>query len=298
MELKPRDSVVSWRDIVYASIGRIGGGGSASVHQMLATNGVYQGTEFAVKIFRATGKEKWRLNFMREVHFLRYCTHPSIMRVYDEGVHLDAYPFVVMEYFPETLHAAMRSRALSDVEKLRCAIQLLSGLKYLALRDPPVVHRDIKPKNIMLKGGSFVLGDFGLLLPVDDFIVPAHAKDQRPKVPEMAIEYRTPELVAQFADGLRPPPASDVFQLGLVIAELFTGKNPLPPGSPKQPVALEPLRDVTGPLGEPIKSLITRMLTMETGKRPPAEELLGQWQELYWAALRAERSSKPPDYVI
>jgi serine/threonine protein kinase len=294
MELKPRDSLVSWRDIIYATIDRIGGGGSARVYRILATNGVYQGVEFAVKIFNATDKETWRLNFMREVHFLRYCTHPSIMRVFDEGVYQDKYPFVVMEHYPETLYSAMRSRTLGDVEKIRCVIQLLSALKYLALRDPPVVHRDIKPKNIMLKSGSFVLGDFGLLLPIDDYIAAAQSKGKRPKVPEMAIEYRTPELVAQYTDGTRPPPASDVFQFGLVIAELFTGKNPLPPGSPKKPVELDPLGEVAGPLSERVKFLIGRMLTTETQLRPRADEILRQWQDLLLERLDTSTTTRIP----
>jgi serine/threonine-protein kinase len=285
-------SVVSWRDVTYVKIGNLGSGGSSDAYLTLATSGPRRGIAFAVKIFKALSREEWRLNFMREVHVLRDCDHPAIMRVFDEGLYRDEYPFVVMEYLPETLSKAMQAGGLADEDQLSVVMQLLSALNYLSRRDPPVVHRDIKPSNIFLKKGSCVLGDFGLILQVGEAEQPERGKGAAQPVPEMARNYRTPELVSYHNGGPRPPPKSDLFQLGLVAAELFTGKNPLLPDRPEKPLRMQAISEVPGPLGAPIRSLLEQMLIAETAQRPSASDLLGKWQELYLALRRREHAER------
>jgi serine/threonine-protein kinase len=235
---------VSWRDITYEQLGNAGGGGIGRVSVALATTGPRKGVLFAVKVFTPDSEEKkeWKQAFMREVHVLRDCDHPAIVRVFDEGVLEDGRPFFVMEYLPATLWSVMRDGTLDDLAKLSFVVQLLSALDYLARRDPYVVHRDIKPKNIFLKGPTCVLGDFGLIFQdVADSNTSNQGGKQKASVPAMAQMYRTPELVAFHKHGTKLRPASDVFQLGLVAAELFTGKNPLRHGGPAAPVELNPL---------------------------------------------------------
>ena len=70
---------------------------------MLATSGPHKGNLFAVKFFDALDRPEWRLGFMREINLLRSFDHPAIIRVYDEGVYKEKYPFLVMEYMFETL---------------------------------------------------------------------------------------------------------------------------------------------------------------------------------------------------
>ncbi len=283
------ESAVSWRDVAYTKIENLGSGGSSRVYLMAATSGPCKGIAFAVKVFQELTREDWRLNFMREVNFLRSCWHPAIMRVFDEGIYRDRFPFVVMEYLPETLSRAMHARPLSDLEKLSYTVQLLSALNYLSRLDPPVVHRDIKPSNVFLKQTSCVLGDFGLLLPFNG----SRAKQlEAAAIPEMARHYRTPELVAYHNGGPKPPPASDVFQLGLVVAEMFTGKNPLQSDKPDRPVALSTLDDVPGALSLPIRVLIQEMLSVSPDARPSAATMLGKWQELHLELLRREHAAR------
>src|SRR5262249_1509462 len=152
----------------YSKIGNLGSGGSSRTHLALATSGPNRGIAFAVKIFGAPPNRGWRNNFMREVHILRDCTHPAIMKVVDEGVYRDDFPFVVMQNLPRTLSKEMRSRKLNVKEGMNALMNLLSALNYLTRRDPPVVHRDIKPSNIFLREDDFVLGDFGLILQIDN----------------------------------------------------------------------------------------------------------------------------------
>ncbi len=285
------DVFVSWRDITYVPIRRAGAGGIGKVVVALATNGPNKGVLFAVKVFspRSSEKSGWKQAFMREVHVLRDCHHPAIVRVFDEGILGDSRPFFVMEYLPVTLSEAMKDGSLDHVERINIVMQLLSALDYLSRRDPYIVHRDIKPTNIFWKAGSCVLGDFGLVF--QD--LGAVATDQ-PKggIPAMAQRYRTPELVEFHVNGKKPPPASDVFQLGLVATELFTGKNPLPHGGPTNAVTLDSLPDLATPDWPIIKARLNEMTVVETEARLPASRLLPLWLDLYRTAAARRQSPR------
>jgi eukaryotic-like serine/threonine-protein kinase len=280
------DVLVSWRDITYEPVGRAGVGGIGKVSVALATTGPNKGVLFAVKVFSPNSREKedWRQAFMREVHVLRDCNHPAIVKVFDEGVLGDGRPFFVMEYLPRTLWEAMKDGSLDELGRVNVVTQLLSALDYLSRRDPYVVHRDIKPRNIFLKAGTCVLGDFGLIF---QDLAPVGAGPGG-AIPAMAQMYRTPELIEYQVSGKRPPPASDVFQLGLVATELFTGKNPLLAGGPKSPVKLEPVGDLPGPVGESIKARLEEMLVIKTEARLPVRRLLPRWLDLYRTVVRRQ----------
>ncbi len=278
---------VSWKDVAYEQVGSAGAGGIGNVFVALATNGPRKGVLCAVKLFTPGSREKedWRKAFMREVHVLRDCEHPAIVKVFDEGTLEDGRPFFVMEYLPETLWSAMQAGTLDERAKVSIVMQLLSALDYLSRRDPYVVHRDIKPKNIFLKAVTCVLGDFGLIF--QDIERRDQSEGER-SIPAMAQRYRTPELVAFHNGGPKPPPASDVFQLGLVAAELFAGKNPLRHGGTGKPVELDPLDDIPHLLGPWIKSELEQMLVIETASRLPASLLLPRWIELFRTLIRRQ----------
>jgi serine/threonine protein kinase len=284
------DVFVSWRDITYEPVRSAGGGGIGEVSVALATNGPNKGVLFAVKVFSPDSREKegWKQAFMREVHVLRDCNHPAVVKVFDEGVLGDGRPFFVMEYLPTTLREAMKTRSLDETAKVSIVMQLLSALDYLSRRDPYVVHRDIKPANIFLKAGSCVLGDFGLV-----FQDVSDATTGKPvgAIPAMAQMYRTPELVEYQVTGKKPPPASDVFQLGLVAAELFTGKNPLRSGGSRKPVELEPLGGLPGSVGETVEARLEEMTVIDTKNRLPASRLLPLWLDLYLTVTRPRQST-------
>ncbi len=279
MPLTFSDAVISWRETRYACVKRFGSGGASTVYAMLATSGVLKGNLFAVKFFDAQNRgENWHWNFMKEVHFLRSCDHPSVARVYDEGVHGTS-PFVVMGLMDGSLHDAFRRRVVwDDRRKISVVTQLLSALNYLSRLDPPGVHCDIKPQNILFKGTSCVLSDFGLVK-----LLHADTPPDRwtpPTVLPMAQGYRTPEVGAYMRDGTPLPPASDIFQLGLVAAELFTGQNPLNPKGGAKRVEVNPLAPVPGRHGVAVAALLADMLATDTQDRITARDALGRWQEL------------------
>ncbi len=269
----------------YTCLQRLGMGGSAETYLMLATSGRLRGQLFAVKIFRRLSKPRWRESFLEEIKFLQSCDHPAVMRVFDEGLYLDEHPFVVAEYLPSTLGDLVRG-ALPMMAKMGFAVQLLSALEYLAGQG--VVHRDIKPANVFIKGGSCVLGDFGPIkrTRVDPAIDRELMKESFG--PRMPRGYRTPDLVAYLEGGPEPTDRSDVYQLGLVFAEMFSGSNPQRPmktGEFTEAIEIRPFY-IPGGLGKPIKGLIEPMLNSDSARRPSAAELLPMWQDLFLVAAQ------------
>jgi serine/threonine protein kinase len=282
-----RDVLVSWRGTAYEPIKPIGDGGTSDVHMVLATSGATKGIFFAAKVFQKIEDKKRLTNFMREVHFLRSVDHPAIMSIEDEGQLSDGRPFVIMQLQSSTLRKC--SSSLSILDKSTCGMNLLSALHYLSRQDPPVVHRDVKPTNIFATGATFILGDFGLVTLFDGA---SHGVGTRPTIPEMARHYPTPELVLAYHTGRAAPPASDVFQLGLVLAELFTGNNPASWDGKSARVVLAPLSEYRDSLGEKLSSIIADMLIERTQERPTAARLLQRWQECHLATMKRERDQK------
>ena len=271
-------------------------GGNAVTHLVVSTSDTYRGIPFALKIFRRLSKPERMISFLKEVDFLKEQNHPALMRVFDEGKYRysmdgirNEYPFVVAEYLPDTMYKVMRSNSTSVAEKISFSIQLLSALSFLEQVERPVVHRDIKPQNIFVKGKSCVLGDFGLMKIIGENVDEDQMTFKESIGPGMPFFYRTPDLVAYAKDGVPLTTKTDVFQLGLVLAELFTGRNPARRAINSDvlaPVVLDALGDCPGKFSGSIANLINRMLTFDPIKRPAASELLDGWMGLFETVCR------------
>ena len=160
-------------DTKYRTLQWLGTGGNCLVFLVAALSGRHQGALFALKVFLPTDKADRLAKFIGEAEFLKQCDHPAIMKVFDSGKvripspgGLAEHPFIVADYFPTTLSQAL-GHGLRLPEKVIFIMQLLSALQFLATLNPPVVHRDIKPQNIFVKGHSCALGDFGLMKRLD-----------------------------------------------------------------------------------------------------------------------------------
>jgi serine/threonine protein kinase len=270
----------------YKNIQVLGEGGNATTFLVVGTSGDNKGVLFAMKVFRRLSMPERGRSFFQEVAFLKECTHPCIMRVFDEGQIYSRFPFVIVDYLPRTLHEVMRSHTATTTAKLAYSLQLLSALQYLSGLAQPVIHRDIKPQNIFIKGHACVLGDFGLMKRQR-----TSADQDRPFYKEsigvgMPYRYRTPDLVDYLNHGTPPTSKSDVFQLGLVLAEFFTGRNPLKPAdSFSDAVQVEPLAPIPGAMGRGIANLIGRMLVPTPSNREPASKFLDPWQGVFLDAV-------------
>jgi serine/threonine protein kinase len=158
--------------------------------------------------------ETARARFHQEVRLARQIAHPNVCRVFDIG-EADGRLFLTMEYVDgEDLASLLRRIGqLAQSKALDIARQLCAGLA--AAHDHGVLHRDLKPGNIMLDGrGRVRIADFGLAALGESL----DAEELRAGTPA----YMAPEQLA----GSEVTPRSDIYSLGLVLYEIFTGKRP------------------------------------------------------------------------
>lgn len=281
----------------YRIIQTLGAGGNAVTFLVVSTSGAHTGVLFALKFFRRLSRPERRIAFHREIEFLRRQSHPSVMRVFDQGTFTytiggveGEYPFVVAEYLGTTLRHVIRAKSSSLAQRVSFSVQLLSALIYLERSKPPIIHRDVKPENIFINGSSCVLGDFGLMKAVD-----GSEEQDREVLKEsvgagMPFFYRTPDLVTYATVGGGLTTRTDVFQLGLVLAELFTGRNPARPpanGDIYSPVELESIGRCPGEFGASVAGLLRRMLDRTAGDGLHASEVIDGWMGLFESVCQA-----------
>jgi len=240
----------------YRIIALLGKGGMGEVYR---ADDLTLGQGVAMKFLpdEAASDEALLERFRGEVRIARRVSHPNVCRVYDVG-EVEGQTFFTMEYVDgEDLSSLLRriGRLPSD-KAVEIARQLCAGLA--AAHAKGVLHRDLKPANIMLDGrGQVVITDFGLA-GVADQIRGAEIRSGTPA-------YMSPEQIA----GTEVTMRSDIYALGLVLYEVFTGKRAfaeVKPGhadrTPSRPSS------VVKDLDPIVEKVILRCLETEPSSRP------------------------------
>ena len=196
----------------YRIIALLGKGGMGEVYR---ADDLTLGQGVAMKFLpdEAASNEALLDRFRGEVRIARRVSHPNVCRVYDVG-EIEGQTFFTMEYVDgEDLSSLLRRIGRLPADKaVEIARQLCAGLA--AAHAKGVLHRDLKPANIMLDGrGQVVITDFGLA-GVADQIRGAEIRSGTPA-------YMSPEQIA----GTEVTMRSDIYALGLVLYEVFTGKR-------------------------------------------------------------------------
>ncbi|NJD22193.1 MAG: PEGA domain-containing protein [Melioribacter sp.] len=153
--------------------------------------------------------------FKREAKILAKLDHPNIIKVLDFGLSKEFF-YISFEYIEgESLRNVFKTKTLTQEQKEHLMIQLLKGLDYAHANQ--IIHRDIKPENIFIdKNLNVKLGDFGLALSAEDnYVTNPYSIVGTPS-------YMSPEQIR----GSKLTAQSDLFSLGVVLTELFTGQNP------------------------------------------------------------------------
>jgi serine/threonine protein kinase len=200
----------------YELIRRLGEGGMAQVY--LARD-VRLGREVAVKVLdrRLGERSGFRERFLREAKLAAALDHPNIVQLYDfgeEGADL----YLVMPYMSGgSLQDKLSQAPFSVNDVVNYAMQIADALEYA--HGQGIIHRDVKPANIMLHAdGRVLLGDFGLAKIFDGTPRPA-IRDGRPDAGTP--EYMAPEQIKGQTDA-----RSDLYGLGVVMYLLLTGRLP------------------------------------------------------------------------
>jgi hypothetical protein len=192
----------------YRIISLLGRGGMGEVYR---ADDLSLGQAVALKFLPEAATDEQTLDrFRNEVRIARRISHPNVCRVYDIG-QSDKQVFLSMEYVDgEDLSCLLRRIGRLPPDKaLEIARKICAGLE--AAHDKGVLHRDLKPANIMLDGrGEILIMDFGLAG------VAHEIEDVRSGTPA----YMAPEQLS----GKEVTARSDIYALGLVLYELFTGK--------------------------------------------------------------------------
>ncbi len=243
----------------YQLIKSIGEGGMANVYHAYDT---ILERNVAVKVLRGdlANDEKFVRRFQREALQASSLSHPNIVEVYDVGEDNGEY-YIVMEYVEgKHLKGLLKKRGkLTIPEVVDIMIQVTSGLT--VAHDSYIIHRDIKPQNIMiLDNGLVKLTDFGIALAMNS------TQLTQTNSVMGSVHYLPPEG----ASGKGATLQSDIYSLGILMYELLTGKLPFR-GETAVEIALKQLKEPMPSIRKEIPDIpqsIENIILRATAKNP------------------------------
>ncbi len=204
----------------------IGSGGMGEVWLAARTDGRFEG-KCALKFLESSvTSPKLIERFHREGHLLARLTHPNIARLLDAGATQEGRAYLALEYV-DGVPIDQYCESLPIGARIRLFVDVVGAVAHA--HSQLIIHRDIKPSNVLVtRDGQVKLLDFGIakLLsadPNDD-----GANQTRLEDSALTPQYAAPEQLL----GDTPSTATDVYQLGMLLYVLLTGRHPLPETSP------------------------------------------------------------------
>jgi predicted Ser/Thr protein kinase len=245
----------------YRILNLLGKGGMGEVYR--ATD-LTLGQSVALKFLPASAAANPNLleRFHGEVRVARQVSHPNVCRVYDIG-EAEGMPYISMEYVDgDDLGVLLQRIGRLPAEKaMEITRKLCAGLAAAHARG--VIHRDLKPQNIMLnRRGEVLIMDFGLAA-IADQLSGAEARNGTPA-------YMSPEQLK----GIEVTAKSDIYSLGLIIYELFTGKKPFAAASvaelilAQEATTLAGMTTLASDVDPAVEKVVRACLNPEAAKRP------------------------------
>ena len=242
----------------YRLIRLLGEGGFAQVY---LGEHVYLGTQAAIKILNMQLSSDSVELFRSEARIIARLVHPNIVRVLDFGVD-NMIPFLVLDYAPNgTLrqyHPKGKPVPLSSV--VSYVKQVAEALQYA--HDEKLIHRDVKPDNMLLgRRSEVLLSDFGLALMAQS------TRDQKVESVAGTFSYIAPEQIQG-----KPRQASDQYALGVVVYEWLSGEAPFR-GSLSEIIAQQlavppsPLRSKIPAVSSAVEQVVMKALEKDPKKR-------------------------------
>ncbi len=243
-------------------LGERGRGGMAVVYK--AHDSILQRT-VALKVLlpQIAANKEFTERFRREAITAANLRHPNIVVIYDVGSH-EQFQYIVMEYLEGlTLHREIQNTGpLPCARVLHILGQLAGALDYA--HDQSLVHRDVKPSNIIIGAGDHVtLTDFGLVKAVSRSKITIEGSTMG------TLRYMSPEQ----AMGRELDSRADVYSLGVVVYEMLVGETPFTGTTPYETLhsliykAPPPLSHRNPSIAPAVESVVLRALAKEADKR-------------------------------
>ena len=206
----------------YQIVAKLGSGGTAVVYKAIDT---VLNREVTVKILQEqfTSNQKFVMRFRKEAQAIAALSHPNIVSVFDVGCSDEGEPYLIMEYVEgKTLKEIINKMGpLSLDRSLDYAHQILAGLNHAHSYD--VIHRDIKPQNIMITPeGQVKIMDFGLAMNLTDTTITYDTSVFG------SVYYIAPEIAQKGSGDARV----DIYSTGIVLYEMLTCQLPYTGDSP------------------------------------------------------------------
>lgn len=244
------------------------------------------GQFFAIKIVEKQKVSKMISQFNREISILYTISHPNIIKLY-QHFEDSLFFYLVMELAE---NGTLRDRIsmltpLSEPEIQIYFWQIIQAVDYLHSQVPPIIHRDIKPENIMFDNNNTIkLCDFGF----------SNYYDQERKTSCGTLEYLSPEIVEKRGHNT----SVDIWSLGILLYEMFTGVTPFSDGNNEQVLMNISQSFLRVPLNIPplAKDLISLMLDKNQTRRFSALEIKQhRWLEPLNTEYQKEKNFLHPE---
>jgi serine/threonine protein kinase len=233
--------------------------GQGSLAEVYLGGHIHLGTLAAIKVLHAQLSSEDITTFRREARVIAHLIHPNIVRVLEFGIEGQT-PFLVMDFAP---HGTVRQlypkgKLLPLPTVVSYSMQVADALQFA--HDERVVHRDVKPENLLLgRRNEVLLSDFGIA------IVAQRPHDQSPYNTAGTLMYMAPEQLRG-----EPCLASDQYSLGIVVYEWLCGRCPFQ-GSSALEVAMQHLSHPPKPLREMVPAIppaVEQVVSIALAKEP------------------------------
>jgi serine/threonine-protein kinase len=266
-DAQPRDESSDQTIVGYRLLEKMGSGGMAMVFKAehMAT-----GTVVALKLLYPSHNKKVLKQFLHEGMVLMKLDHPNILKGFDFGISQGIY-FLALEFIEgESLVPFLeKGFFFTEIYTFQVALQIARALAYLESKG--IVHRDVKPANILIVADTVKLCDFALSLDTTR----GHNKEQDSETTCGTVEYISPE---QARGEQELDSRSDVYSLGITCIHMLTGKIPFHGSDPQEimrqqvyePIDWEKFSNIS----QPVRTILKAMVTKKLEKRLVARRLV------------------------
>lgn len=258
--------------------GYVDGGATSEVYEAVDAQGALVALKVLHECHRGDGDLLARFVHEAEPILVDRLQHPGLPRVLAISIAADAPAFIAMELLGESLANRLRSGPLLLADAIRVTAELAAVLAYLHQRG--VIHRDVKPANVLQSGGGPLwhvkLVDLGQAkLPREEQSAWALSTAVGGRCG--TVEYRAPE---QWQCAKTVTDRADIYSLGIVLYELLVGAPPFQgsAGRLRLQHVMTPAPALPAP--EPLRALCLAMLAKQPAARPSAQQIVSALQEL------------------